>query len=168
MKRKWLGIPVWGWVATGVVVVGGVLYLRHKNSAAAAAAAATQAAGSGATVGVAPTAGYAATSAGQGYSGGGQNSAALSQILSDLQATQAPATTASTTPATTLNYAPLTSWQGAQDLIAAGQQVDYAPPGTPAGTYDPAYNAGTAAAPSLLAGPGGAPLPTGTTLYLPG
>lgn len=164
MKKRWLGIPVWGWVATGVAVLGGVLYLRHKNSSAAAAqAAAAQAATAGSGVGVLPTTGYAATSAGQGYAG--QNSAALSEILSAIQATQAPATTATTTPASTLNYTPLTSWQGAEDLNAAGVPLYYQPPGTAPGTYEPVTFTGPATAPLPLAGPGGAPLTPGMTLY---
>jgi hypothetical protein len=79
-----------------------------------------------------------------------------------LQTAPAPTTPAATTPA---SYVGLTNAQGAQDLLAQGQSLYYAIPGAPAGTYgqvaDPEGPQG-----QWLAGNGGAPLPTGTGLYI--
>jgi hypothetical protein len=46
LNKKIGGVPTWAYGLVAVAIIGGVMYVRHKNSAAAAAAAAANGAGS--------------------------------------------------------------------------------------------------------------------------
>ena len=159
------GLPAPLVLAVGVVLIGGVWYIRKKNAAAAAATSAQTAATT--------TAGVAATPYGPA-GGQGIDSSTLAAILAS-QGQGNTTTAANYTPPTgeTLTgagYAPanpgtpvtsaggstfqeLGNWQAAQSLISAGQTVYYQP--TP-GVFAPAAQNG-----ALVIPPG-----TNTPLYV--
>lgn len=89
LSKKVGGIPVWVIGLVGVGVVGGVLYVRHKNAAAAAAA--SPGAGS---AGSADGSGVAAVPSGP--SGGGIDSDTIAAILASQGAGSTGSTSAST------------------------------------------------------------------------
>lgn len=88
LSKRLGGIPVWVYGLVGVGVVGGVLYVRHKNAAAAVAAS------SAATTTPVPAAGP------QGYQGTWSDQGAVQSILAAQQGSTATATTAPTSPYT--------------------------------------------------------------------
>lgn len=177
LTKKIGPLPVWGY---GVIVLTGVGYVLYKRKQEAAAAAATAAATQAGSTTAATTA--ASTPVASGSYGGGGGLSAVAQQLAQLQdqlgelstpvattpvATSTPATattgTATTAVAPTGSLTPLTSWSGAQDLLAAGQSLYYQVPGSP-GTYLPVYDPNPYATAPLTA-PGGTALPPGTTLF---
>jgi hypothetical protein len=125
LSKKIGGIPTWGYLAAGVVVIGGVLYLRKKNAAQAALATSTPASGTQ----------VATTPFGPGGGDGGIGTDTLSAILASQQ-TSGATTNNFNGPSTNQNTA---VGPGGITLDILGSELQQGYTGTTVGGGAPVY-----------------------------